>query len=74
MRCCDLIEQLHRLLPGILLCVAITGVAILLQAVEHFVGQAYLEARGRRIVAPKLRTDIFLLVRPCTIKLGTGWV
>jgi len=40
-----LIEQLHRLLPGILLCVAITGVAILLQAVEvHFVGQAYLEA------------------------------
>jgi hypothetical protein len=27
-----LIEQLHRLLPGILLCVAITGVAILLQA------------------------------------------
>jgi uncharacterized integral membrane protein (TIGR00698 family) len=40
-----LIEKLHRLLPGILLCVAITGVAILLQAVEvHFVGQAYLEA------------------------------
>jgi uncharacterized integral membrane protein (TIGR00698 family) len=40
-----LIEHLHRLLPGILLCVAITGVAILLQAVEvHFVGQAYLEA------------------------------
>jgi uncharacterized integral membrane protein (TIGR00698 family) len=40
-----LIEQLHRLLPGILLCVAITGAAILLQAVEvHFVGQAYLEA------------------------------
>jgi uncharacterized integral membrane protein (TIGR00698 family) len=40
-----LIEQLHRLLPGILLCVAITGVAIQLQAVEvHFVGQAYLEA------------------------------
>ena len=33
------------MLPGILLCVAITGVAILLQAVEvHFVGQAYLEA------------------------------
>jgi len=32
-------------LPGILLCVAITGVAILLQAVEvHFIGQAYLEA------------------------------
>ena len=40
-----MIEQLHRLLPGILLCVAITGVAILLQAVEvRFVGQAYLEA------------------------------
>jgi uncharacterized integral membrane protein (TIGR00698 family) len=40
-----LIEQLHRLLPGILLCVAITGVAILLQAAEvHLVGQAYLEA------------------------------
>jgi uncharacterized membrane protein YadS len=38
-------EHLHRLLPGILLCVAITGVALLLQAVEvHFVGQAYLEA------------------------------
>src|ERR1700733_10148810 len=41
----SLIEHLHRLLPGILLCVAITGVAVLLQAVEvHFVGQAYLEA------------------------------
>jgi uncharacterized integral membrane protein (TIGR00698 family) len=40
-----LIEKLYRLLPGILLCVAITVVAILLQAVEvHFVGQAYLEA------------------------------
>ena len=40
-----MIEQLHRLLPGILLCVAITAVAMLLQAVEvHFVGQAYLEA------------------------------
>ena len=40
-----MIEQLRRLLPGILLCVAITGVAILLQAVEvRFVGQAYLEA------------------------------
>jgi uncharacterized integral membrane protein (TIGR00698 family) len=41
----DLIEKLQRLLPGILLSVAITIVAILLQAVEvHFVGQAYLEA------------------------------
>ena len=40
-----MIEKLYRLLPGILLCVAITVVAILLQAVEvHFVGQAYLEA------------------------------
>jgi uncharacterized integral membrane protein (TIGR00698 family) len=40
-----LIEKLYRVLPGILLCVTITGVAILLQAVEvHFVGQAYLEA------------------------------
>jgi uncharacterized integral membrane protein (TIGR00698 family) len=38
-------EKLHRLLPGVLLCVAITVVAILLQAVEvHFVGQAFLEA------------------------------
>jgi hypothetical protein len=38
-------EHLHRLLPGILLCVAITGVAILFQAVEvYFIGQAYLEA------------------------------
>ena len=37
-----MIEQSNRLLPGILLCVAITGVAILLQAVEvRFVGQAY---------------------------------
>ena len=40
-----MIEHLRRLLPGILLCIAITVVAILLQAVEvHFVGQAYLEA------------------------------
>ena len=40
-----MIEHLRRLLPGILLCVAITIVAILLQAVEiHFAGQAYLEA------------------------------
>jgi uncharacterized integral membrane protein (TIGR00698 family) len=40
-----LIEQLYRLLPGVLLCLGVTGVAILLQAVEvHFVGQAYLEA------------------------------
>jgi uncharacterized membrane protein YadS len=40
-----LIEKLYRLLRGILLCVAITVVAILLHAVEvHFVGQAYLEA------------------------------
>jgi uncharacterized membrane protein YadS len=40
-----LIERLHRLLPGIVLCVAITGVASLLQVAEvYFVGQAYLEA------------------------------
>jgi len=40
-----LIEHLRRLSPGILLCVAITIIAILLQAVEvHFAGQAYLEA------------------------------
>jgi uncharacterized integral membrane protein (TIGR00698 family) len=40
-----LIEHLHRLLPGVLLCIAITIVAILLQAVEvHFAGQTYLEA------------------------------
>jgi uncharacterized membrane protein YadS len=40
-----LIEKLYRLLPGVLLCVAITGVAIVLQVVEvRFVGQAYLEA------------------------------
>ena len=40
-----MIEHLRRLLPGILLCIAITIVAILLQAVEvHFAGQAYLEA------------------------------
>ncbi len=39
------IDQLHRLLPGILLCAAITGVAILLQAVEaHVFAQVYLEA------------------------------
>jgi uncharacterized integral membrane protein (TIGR00698 family) len=40
-----LIEHLRRLSPGILLCIAITVVAILLQTVEvHFAGQAYLEA------------------------------
>jgi uncharacterized integral membrane protein (TIGR00698 family) len=40
-----LIEHLRRLSPGILLCIAITIVAILLQAVEvHFAGHAYLEA------------------------------
>jgi uncharacterized integral membrane protein (TIGR00698 family) len=46
-----LIEQLLRLLPGILLCVAITGIALLAQAVEiHFFGQAYLEALVLAIV------------------------
>ena len=40
-----MIEHLRRLSPGILLCIAITIVAILLQAVEvHFAGHAYLEA------------------------------
>jgi uncharacterized integral membrane protein (TIGR00698 family) len=40
-----LIEHLRRLSPGILLCIAITIVAIVLQAVEvRFAGQTYLEA------------------------------
>jgi uncharacterized integral membrane protein (TIGR00698 family) len=40
-----LIEHLRRLSPGILLCIAITIVAILLQTVEvRFAGQTYLEA------------------------------
>jgi uncharacterized integral membrane protein (TIGR00698 family) len=40
-----LIEHLRRLSPGILLCIAITIVAIVLQAIEvHFAGQTYLEA------------------------------
>jgi uncharacterized integral membrane protein (TIGR00698 family) len=40
-----LIEHLRRLSSGILLCIAITIVAIVLQAVEvHFAGQTYLEA------------------------------
>jgi uncharacterized integral membrane protein (TIGR00698 family) len=40
-----LIEHLRRLSPGILLCIAITIVAVVLQAVEvHFAGHAYLEA------------------------------
>jgi uncharacterized integral membrane protein (TIGR00698 family) len=40
-----LTEHLRRLSPGILLCVAITIIAIALQAVEvHFAGQTYLEA------------------------------
>src|ERR1700689_26285 len=44
-RCCDLIDKASRLLPGIVLCIAITIVAIALQAIEvHFAGQAYLEA------------------------------
>ncbi len=38
-------EHLRRLLPGILLCIVLTIVAIVLQAVEvHFAGQTYLEA------------------------------
>ena len=44
-RCCDLTKQLRRLLPGVLVCIAITLAAIALQAIEvFFVGQAYLEA------------------------------
>lgn len=40
-----MIEHLRRLSPGILLCIAITIVAIALQAVEvYFAGQTYLEA------------------------------
>ena len=40
-----MIDQLKNLLPGVLLCVAITVVAVALQAVEvHFAGEAYLEA------------------------------
>jgi uncharacterized membrane protein YadS len=40
-----LIDHLRRLWPGIALCIAITVVAMLLQAVEvHFAGHAYLEA------------------------------
>jgi uncharacterized membrane protein YadS len=51
-----LIERLHRVLPGILLCVAITGVAILVQAVEvYFVGQAYLEALVLAILLGRCR-------------------
>jgi uncharacterized integral membrane protein (TIGR00698 family) len=38
-------EYLQRLLPGLLLCTAITVAALLLQAVEvHFTGQPYFEA------------------------------
>src|SRR6202044_1410529 len=41
----DVIAYLRRLSPGILLCIAITVVAIALQTVEvHFAGHAYLEA------------------------------
>jgi uncharacterized integral membrane protein (TIGR00698 family) len=40
-----LIDHLSRLLPGVVLCIAITMIAIALQAVEvHFAGQAYIEA------------------------------
>ena len=40
-----MIERVSRLLPGVLVCIAIMIAAILLQAVEvHFVGHAYLEA------------------------------
>jgi uncharacterized membrane protein YadS len=40
-----LFDYLHRLLPGILLCTAITVAATLLEAVEvHFLGEPYLES------------------------------
>jgi uncharacterized integral membrane protein (TIGR00698 family) len=40
-----LIKHLQRLLPGIFLCIAITIVAVLLQAIEvRYAGQAYIEA------------------------------
>ena len=40
-----MIDYLKRVLPGILLCVAITIAAVLLQTIEaHFAGQPYLEA------------------------------
>ncbi len=40
-----MIDSPRHLLPGILLCIAVTILAILLQAVEvHFTGEAYLEA------------------------------
>jgi uncharacterized integral membrane protein (TIGR00698 family) len=40
-----LIDHLSRLLPGVVLCIAITMIAIALQAVEiHFAGQTYIEA------------------------------
>lgn len=40
-----MIDYLTRLLPGVLLCIAITAAAALLQMVEvHFAGQPYLEA------------------------------
>jgi uncharacterized integral membrane protein (TIGR00698 family) len=40
-----LIDYLQRLLPGFVLCIGITIVAMLLEAVEvHFAGQRYLEA------------------------------
>jgi uncharacterized integral membrane protein (TIGR00698 family) len=40
-----LLDYLHRLLPGILLCTVITVAATLLEAVEvHFLGEPYLES------------------------------
>ena len=44
-RCCDLIDRVNRLLPGVVLCIVVTIIAIGLQWIEvYFVGQAYLEA------------------------------
>jgi uncharacterized integral membrane protein (TIGR00698 family) len=44
-RAIELIDHVTRLLPGTLVCIAVTVAAVLLQAVEvYFVGQPYLEA------------------------------
>ncbi len=47
-----LLRKIIDLLPGILLCVAITLVALVLQAIEvHFAGEPYLEALVAAIAA-----------------------
>jgi hypothetical protein len=50
------IHYVKRLLPGVLLCVAITLAAIALERIEvFFVGQPYLEALVRRCAIPPRR-------------------